>query len=238
MGKGDKGLHDQAGGFSPLSRDGLVNQVAGSLVEAILSGRLSPGDRLAESTIARQMDLSRAPVREALRLLESSGLVDYKTNRGFFVHTVSAATMDNLYELRIVIESAAIARLVEANAEAALPGLKAQLSRLHRLAGKATDMITHVNADLQFHRLICEGSGNPRYLQVFEQIANETKLGLLVIGRLYDDPRKLAETHEPILAAIEARDSTAAVDAIDYHIGVAREVVTKSFATDEESSDI
>ncbi|WP_323786031.1 GntR family transcriptional regulator [Thalassovita sp.] len=237
MGKGDDGLQDQGGGFLPLTRDGLVDQVAKSLAEAILTGRLSPGDRLAESTIARQMDLSRAPVREALRLLESSGLVDYKTNRGFFVHSVSAATMDNLYELRIVIESAAIARLVETNAEAALPGLKAQLRELYRLADKATDMITHVNADLQFHRLICEGSGNPRYLQVFDQIANETKLGLMVIGRLYDDPHKMAETHEPILAAIEARDSAAAIAAIDYHIGVAREAVTKLFETDEESSD-
>jgi len=128
-------------------------------------------------------------------------------------------------------------RQVATNAEAALPGLKAQLRELYRLADKATDLITHVNADLQFHRLICEGSGNPRYLQVFDQIANETKLGLMVIGRLYDDPHKMAETHEPILAAIEARDSAAAIAAIDYHIGVAREAVTKLFETDEESSD-
>ena len=69
--------------FLPLNRDGLVDRVANSLVGAILSGAMRPGDRLAESHIARQMDLSRAPVREALRLLESSGLVEYRTNRSY-----------------------------------------------------------------------------------------------------------------------------------------------------------
>lgn len=220
--------------FLPLSKDGLVARVASRLTSAILSGKLAPGDRLAESTIARQMDLSRAPVREALRLLESSGLVDYRANRGFFVHTVSGPALDNLYELRIVIEGTAIARLVETNRDAALPRLRDQLDVLYRIADQGTDIVAQVDADMQFHRLICEGSGNPRFLQIFDQISNETKLGLLVIGQLYDDPRKLAETHEPIVQAVADGDAAAARAAIEYHIDYARQGVVAFFAKDRD----
>ena len=221
--------------FLPLSRDGLVDRVAHSLVSAILSGAIAPGDRLAESQIARQMDLSRAPVREALRLLESSGLVEYRTNRGFFVRVISASSISDLYELRIVIETAAVRRLTEFNPDA-LPTLRAQLAELHRMADEGADMMSHVSADMQFHRLICEGSGNQRFLQVFDQISNETKLGLLVIGRLYDDPHRMAETHEPILDAIAAGDADAAEAAIDYHIRVAKDMVTEHILKQQEAA--
>ncbi|MGI3167783.1 GntR family transcriptional regulator [Pseudooceanicola sp. C21-150M6] len=222
--------------FLPLSRDGLVDRVADTLVGAILSGSIGPGEHLAESTIAKQMDLSRAPVREALRLLESSGLVEYRANRGFFVQVISAESVSNLYELRIVLETAAIRRLAETNAEAALPALQAQVAELYRLADEGADMMAHVSADMQFHRLICEGSGNHRFLQVFDQIANETKLGLLVIGRLYDDPHRMAETHEPIVEAIVARDADRAAGAIDFHIRVAKDMVTQHFLDQQEVS--
>ncbi len=221
-------------GFVPLNRDGLVDRVAKTLVDAILAGGIAPGERLAESTIAKQMDLSRAPVREALRLLESSGLVEYRTNRGFFVKVVSVASMADLYDLRILLETAAIRRLTETNADVALPELRAQVTELHRLAGQCDDLIAHVTADMQFHRLICLHSGNQRFLQLFDQIANETKLGLLVIGRLYDDPHQMADTHDPIVEAIEKRDATRAADAMDYHIRVAKELVTRHFYDQQE----
>ena len=217
--------------FLPLNKDGLVNRVAHSLVSAILSGALRPGDRLAESNIAKQMDLSRAPVREALRLLESSGLVEYRTNRGFFVRIISASS---IADLRIVIEMAAVRQLTLTNRDA-LPGLRAQVAELYRLADEEAEMMAHVTADMQFHRLICEGSGNQRFLQVFDQISNETKLGLLVIGRLYGDPHRMAETHEPIINAIAEGDAEGAAGAIAYHIGVAKDLVTETILKQQET---
>lgn len=201
-----------------------------------MAGRIRPGERLSESAIARDMGLSRAPVREAARLLESSGLVEYHTNRGFFVQTVSASALDNLYEFRIVIERAAVARLVEKGAEDTLPLLRTQLQELYRVAEAGEDMLHQVEADMQFHRLICQGSGNPRFLTVFDQIANETKLGLILIGRLYDDPHRMADTHEPIIDAIAAGDADAAVNAIDYHIGTARTLVCDQFRLLEDKT--
>ena len=201
-----------------------------------MAGRILPGARLSESSIARDMGVSRAPVREAARLLESSGLVEYHPNRGFFVQTVSAAALGNLYELRIVIERAAIARLVAQGAQQTLPLLRAQLGELYRVAQAGEDVVRQVDADMLFHRLICQGSGNPRFLTVFDQIANETRLGLILIGRLYDDPHLMAQTHEPIIDAIAAGDADAAVNAIDFHIGTAQALVCHRFRLLEDKA--
>lgn len=236
MSKTENSLADPASVFAPLARDGLVNRVADTLVDAILSGRLSPGDRLAESTIAKQMDLSRAPVREALRLLENSGLVEYRNNRGFFVHSVTAESLEQLYELRVAIETAAIARLVKTNVEAAVPLLEAQVEEMRRLSDQPEDIMAHVDADMQFHRLICSASGNPRFLNSFDQIANEIRLVILVIGRLYDDAKTVTNTHEPIVAAIKARDAAAAVAALKYHLGDAQTQVTGLFNSNQEAA--
>ncbi|MCR8546365.1 GntR family transcriptional regulator [Salipiger sp. P9] len=216
-------------GFAPLDREGLVQRVARRLSKAIVTGQLAPGARLSESVVARQLGVSRAPVREAARLLENSGLITYLPNRGFFVRSISARELEDLYELRLVIETAAVRRLIRNGLGAAEAQLAAQIDELHRVAGPDFDMLTQVEADMEFHRLLCAASGNPKFLAVFQQIATETELSIMLIGRLYDDAHRLAETHEPILAALRAGDEARAVEAIRYHIDVARAVVTEQF---------
>ncbi len=221
--------------FERLDRAGLVQHVVRLITDAILQGRLKPGDRLTESGIARELGLSRAPVREAARLLENRGLVISQPNRGFFVREVTADAIDSLYELRICIECAAVARLVERDPEPALAGLRAQVDEMRRLA-EADDPLEQIGADMEFHRLICLHSGNERFLAVFDQIAEETQLSLMLIGRLYDDPMRMAETHEPVIAAIAASDANAARAALEFHIGTARRIVTDIFRKLKEDS--
>lgn len=221
-------------GFAPIGREGLVERVAALLSKAIIGGQLAPGARLSESVIARDLGVSRAPVREAARLLESSGLVTYAPNRGFFVRQISADALDDLYELRIVIETAAIRRAIRNRDHAVIDTLARQIDELYRVAGDGSDMLTQVTADMEFHRLLCAGSGNPKFLNVFEQIAVETEFSIMVVGHLYDDAHRIAETHIPILDAIRDWDEQRAVDALDYHISEARVLVTRSFRQLEE----
>jgi DNA-binding GntR family transcriptional regulator len=220
--------------FDPMPRDALARRVARALTDAIVAGRLRPGDRVAESVIAREMGLSRAPVREAARLLESAGLLVSEPNRGFFVRRTGAEDIDSLYELRICVEREAAARLARCGGAQAAPALTAQITEMRRLAD-AGDPIAQIGADMQFHRLIVEASGNRRFLAVFDQLAQETQAGVAIIGRLYDDPLRMAETHAPIVDAIAAADPEAARAAIDHHIGVAREIVVALFRDIEEN---
>lgn len=217
--------------FQPLGRDGLVDRVAKLLGEAIIRGQIKPGDRLSESVIARDMGVSRAPVREAARLLESSGLVEYQPNRGFFVRKISAQDLDDLYELRIVIEIAAGLRLIRTKDTGTLDRLYEQLEILRQVSTTSADMLSQVEADMEFHRRLIEASGNPRFLTIFDQIATETELCVMVIGHLYDDPRWLADTHVPILEALQSGDESQTIAAIEYHIGEARRLVTQQFQT-------
>ncbi|NIZ01775.1 GntR family transcriptional regulator [Thalassospira lucentensis] len=216
-------------GFQQLDREGLVQRVAKILSRAIVSGKLAPGARLSESVVARELGVSRAPVREAARLLESSGLVISEPNRGFFVRQVSAKALNDLYGLRLAIEIAVVERLAQNWNDEIDETLTAQVAELHRVAAEETDMFTQVEADMQFHRLMCNGSDNPKFLQVFEQIAIETEFSIMLIGRLYDDPTRIAETHEPILAALRTHDTDAAVKAIRYHISEAQRIVIDQF---------
>ncbi|KAA8611213.1 GntR family transcriptional regulator [Salipiger aestuarii] len=218
-----------AGELGPLDREGLVQRVARRLSKAIVSGQLPAGQRLSESVIARRLGTSRAPVREAARLLENSGLVTYQPNRGFFVRSFTPTELDNLYEFRIVIELAAVRRLIREGDRQTVPALCAQIDVLHRVAEPGHDMLTQVEADMQFHRLICNGAGNPRFLATFEQIALETELTIMLIGKLYDDAHRLADTHVPIVEAIQAGDAPAASDAMFHHLDVARSLVTEQF---------
>ncbi|WP_158970057.1 GntR family transcriptional regulator [Chachezhania sediminis] len=221
-------------GFQPLDREGLVSRVVTVLSKAIVTRQLPQGSRVSESVIARQMGVSRAPVREAARLLEASGLIEYQPNRGFFVRQVSADALDHLYELRIVIEVAAARRLIRRGAAETIDRLQAQMAEMHRVAEAEADVLTQVEADMEFHRLLCEGSGNPKFQDVFRQIAIETEFSIMVVGHIYDDPHRMADTHAPILAALRKGDEAEAEGALRFHIGVARKLVTAKFRKIEE----
>lgn len=214
--------------FAPLTRDALSQKVAKMLTDAIMSGKLKPGARVSESAIARDLGVSRAPVREAGRLLESAGLLISRPNRGFFVRTMDSEDLDSLYELRMVIEREAAARLARQGAGAVIPTLRRQLETMVDLAG-TDDIAAQVQADMQFHRLMIEACGNRRFLSVFEQVASEIQLCVALIGHVNDAPDNIARNHEMIIEALEAGDEEAARAAMDYHIGVARVAVVAHF---------
>ena len=220
----------------PLTRDALSEKVAKMLTDAIMSGRLKPGDRVAESVIARDLGISRAPVREAGRLLESAGLLISRPNRGFFVRTMESGDLDSLYELRLAIEREAAARLTRQGAQEVIPALRRQMETMLDLA--STDQIAaQVQADMEFHRLMIEGCGNRRFLSVFDQVASEIQLCVALIGHVNDAPDNIARNHELIIAALETGDPDEARAAMDYHIGVARTAVVEHFSRLEASAD-
>ncbi|MFO7770734.1 MAG: GntR family transcriptional regulator [Roseovarius gahaiensis] len=215
--------------FKPLARDALSQRIAQMLTDAIVSGRLKPGDRVAESVIARDLGVSRAPVREAGRLLESAGLLVSKANRGFFVRTIDATDLDSLYELRLCIEREAIARVVrEGRAAQIMPVLLAQIEEMITSASE-NQLIYQIGVDLQFHRCIVEASGNGRFLTVFDNLASEIQACTALIERVFDEPGLVARNHFLIIEALETGNEDRARSAMEYHIGVARKAVVGHF---------
>src|SRR4051794_15922744 len=136
--------------FRPLSEEAYD-----VLRAAILSGRLGPGARLVEADIARQMAISRSPVREAVRKLEREGMVEYKPRRGTVVVGLSRADVADAYQLRAHLEGYG-ARLAATRAtDAQLSELAMFIERMRDCA-VAGDLAALVAADVEFHRSLCE----------------------------------------------------------------------------------
>jgi DNA-binding GntR family transcriptional regulator len=211
-------------GLPALADTDLVGQVARLLTDAIVQGRMPPGSKLVEAGIARELGVSRAPVREAARLLESQGLLVASPRRGFFVRQFAADDIDQIYDLRLCVERHAGVLAARNLTPETRDALRRQIDVLHQTAD-LDDQARQVEEDYRFHRLICEIAGNRRLLRLFDDLASELRMVIGLIGRLYDDPHEIARTHEPVLAAIEQGHPERIVAHIDHHIGHAwREV--------------
>ncbi|WP_129141692.1 GntR family transcriptional regulator [Modicisalibacter coralii] len=222
----------QTRNFAAIQQRDLVNQIADQLTEALLKGDFRPGTHLAEAQLARDFGVSRAPVREAARLLESRGMLVSQPRRGFFVRTFNADELNDVYDLRLCLERHAI-RLLAGQLTASMEAeLSAQLETMRRVAQEGT-AVQQIEADVAFHRRLCEFSGNRRLLKVFDELCHEMRFCILLIGQLYDDPARVAETHQPIIEALRTRRAEACESAIDYHIGIAQQRVTEMFRRQE-----
>jgi DNA-binding GntR family transcriptional regulator len=213
-------------GLPALAETDLVGQVARVLTQAVVDGRLAPGSKVVEAGIARELGVSRAPVREAARLLEQQGLLVASPRRGFFVRKFAADDIDDIYDLRLCVERHAAVLAARNLTPESRDRLRRQIDVLHRTAD-LEDPARQVEEDYRFHRLICEIAANRRLLRLFDDLASELRMVIGLIGRLYDDPHEIARTHEPVLAAIEQGHPERIVAHVDYHIGHAWREVAK-----------
>lgn len=205
-------------GLTAVAAQDLVSQIARSLTEAIVSGQLPPGAKVAEAAVARELGVSRAPVREAGRLLESQGLLVAHPGRGFFVRAHSPEDIDDLYDLRICIEKHATVQAAKRLTPEGAAALRRQLAVLQE-AAQSQGPAAQIEEDYRLHRLICEMSGNRRLLRLFDDLSSELRIVIGLIGRLYDDPRRIADTHVPLLDAIESGDAARIEAAVEFHLG-------------------
>lgn len=198
--------------FRPLSEEAYD-----VLRAAILGGRLPAGARIVEADIARQMETSRSPIREAVRKLEHEGLVEYVPRRGTIVLGLSRADVADAYQLRAHLEAYG-ARLAATRAtQAQLAGLLELIERM-RACAAAGDLDGLVAADVDFHRSVCEASGSPRLLRAWETL-NPARWTLVSGLRATDlSLAQIAERHWPILAALQSRKPDKAENSIRVHI--------------------
>jgi DNA-binding GntR family transcriptional regulator len=200
---------------SAITRTVLREQVKEQLLERILSGEYRPGERLVETRIAQQLGTSQAPVREALRDLESLRLVESAPFRGARVRAVSEEELAEIYPVRAALEEVA-ARAATTRLAGAVGDLEHQLAEMRDAADRG-DLHALVEHDVRFHRLIVEASGNRILLDVWQSLRVEARTIITAI-RSGIDHHELAAMHEPVLAAIAARDPVRAGRALRRHI--------------------
>jgi DNA-binding GntR family transcriptional regulator len=177
---------------------------------AIVDGRLRPGERIKEIPLAEELGFSRAPVRDALRLLERDGLVELVPNRGALVPELHALDVLEVYALRASLGTLALHKLMLDSSSLDLAPLERELARLSR-ARERRRAREAVDADLAYQAAIVAAAGFPRVAGQFDRLTWQVRMfhGVLAIDVLESLPRVVEEV-QGLHAAIVARDGGAA----------------------------
>lgn len=215
--------------LAPLETTTLATQVQRRLEHAIYTGELKPGERLLEVELAEALQVSRASLREALRLLENKGLVVTSHRRGAYVIELTDRDVREIYRVRFLLEEHAIRCAAENPAPELLTRLDALIDDL-RAAANRKDYFAIVDLDLEVHREICAATGNQRLLDIWGDLVAPTRALLITKYRLFDDSELIAQGHQVLVDAIHQRDPDRAAHLLEKHITDTHEAVLRSLA--------
>lgn len=202
----------------------LVDTVTREISQIILEGELKPGDKLNEVEIARRLGVSRGPVREAVRQLQEAGLLESEPFRGSFVRTLSQKQVADIYALRSLLESTAVAEAIRLATSADLDAIERALHETET-AALANAKGRMIEADVAFHTAICRAGHNERITDTFTKLAAELRLVHLLMNPEPARLRAAARSHAAILEDIRLRGLDRAVSAVRRHINDERDEV-------------
>jgi DNA-binding GntR family transcriptional regulator len=204
------------GSIRPVRRPLPLRQsVYEALVELVIGGRLSPGQHLVETDLARQLGVSRQPVREALHRLEAEGWVDLRPNQGAFVHVPTDQEVDELLDVRELLE-AETARL------AARVATANQIADLRAICQAGDDAISagdtarFVSVNNDFHAELAKIAGNAVLAELGDIVGRRTRWYYRIVAPVRG-PESCAE-HRVLVEALESHDEDRAAEVAHRHV--------------------
>jgi DNA-binding GntR family transcriptional regulator len=204
------------GVLEPLQLPSTPAVIADRLRAEILRGRFPPHTQLTEVELARQLQVSRGPIREAMQRLIQEGLLRAERNRGVFVVEVDVDDARDVYLARGVIERAAAAIVAKRQPEAALQELQTIVAKLATCARSSWTEI--IGYDLAFHQTLVEAAGSARLNRMFRTLIAETQLCLMRLEPFYRETSEVVAEHEAILKALLAGDEQQADNLLCTHM--------------------
>jgi DNA-binding GntR family transcriptional regulator len=202
----------------------LAAQALDGLRSAVVDGRLAPGERYSVGALAERLGVSRTPVREALLVLEREGLVRFERNKGVRIIAPSAADLEEVFALRLLLEVPATRRACARLAGADLDALDAALDAMAG-AADAGDELGFMAQDQRFHALLLAAAGSPRLVAVVGRLRDHVRLlGASTAGRSRD-LRAIHAEHVAIRDALRARDADGAAAAMRAHLRATGELL-------------
>lgn len=196
----------------PASRTEFVLE---RIRRAILGGRLKPGQALVESELARSFGVSKTPVREALKTLAGSGLVDMSQYKGVSVRTVDAGMARSVSDLRSLLEPEAVRRAVVAGA--GTTDAHAALDEAEKSA-RADDRAAMSLANRAFHRVLYRDCGNPLLVRILDDLSDQVALVSVAGWKVNPTWQEESVEHRGILDAFDAGEGERAATLLRAHI--------------------
>lgn len=197
----------------------LAEQAADAIVTGVSAGALKPGQRLVETELAGLLKMSRVPLREALKILETQGIVESIPHRGTRVATFDEARVMQICEARVALERLALRDAAAVYADN--PGLLETLDQIITVMERAAERLEWIDvskADLSFHREICRASGNTIVQTLWEALARHV---FIIFGHEIRDERDaeaMGPQHRRLRGYLAAGDTAKLHNEIEHHI--------------------
>lgn len=218
-----------------IAQTALYQEVAERLRQRIFAHELPPGTWIDEQALAIDYGISRTPLREALKVLASEGLVTLKPRRGCYVTEISERDLDEIFPLMAMLEGrSAFEAAQKARAEdlARLDGIHAQLEKF----AASGDKEGFFEANQEFHRAVQELADNRWLMQMIQDLRKVLKLTRLHSLSLEGRLQQSLDEHRLIMAGFKARDAKRAEKAMQDHLLSGRQALAKIYARESAES--
>ena len=211
-----------------VNNTNLRDQTYDIIKNMIILRDIEPGKKINEEQIAKEIRVSRTPIREALCRLENEGIVKIIPRRGAFVADLTETNVREILLIREVLEGL-VARLASENMdEKTLEKLRKALEKVSAIPEKDRELINYTRSEVEFHSLLLGASNNRMLKNMMEIVNAHLQIIRLRTVVLPERAQKTVTEHHQILKAIEKRDADAAEELMRRHIRSVREVALKN----------
>lgn len=187
------------------------------LREEILLGNLMPGAVVSERELASRYEMSKTPIREAVTQVCREGLMKRLPGRGYLVSPITIKEIQDLYDMRLILELATVENMVRKPQPEYIEKLK-QISKIKYIHDQPNSHIVFLEANRDFHLTLAEATGNHRLIQTLEGILIEMDRLFHLGLRLRDFSSEMRREHEELVAAIEKGDEKAAKESMTNQV--------------------
>ena len=205
-----------------INENTLTNEIADIVRERILKGEYQIGEKIKESSIAQELNVSRTPIREAFKTLEEEGLLDYLPNRGCYAKGVTKRDVSDIYTVREALEEIAMTWACERITDEEIDKLEEQCE-LMDFYTKKRDVQKILTMNSSFHDIIYNSTGSRFLAQVlrsYKGYLDKTRKSVFYREEFLDS---IQEEHKAIFEAVKSRDKDLAVAAIKKHLASSKE---------------
>ena len=203
-----------------IVQESLVSLAANDIRKLIITGELTPGEKVNEPPLAARLGISRPPLREALRMLESERLLEKTPRRGYRVIALSDEDIDDIYSLRGALERFAIDLLIRSDDPSVYSALDPIMTQM-RAAAESEDQAAVVQANIDFHTTVVEIAGNSRLTDAYRTLMLQMQVwmaaNVIEEARSQGDLRKGCDRHELLLGCLRAGDPGRIRNEIERH---------------------
>ncbi len=196
-------MSEETIGLRPVIQESTAGLIAAQVREAIASGVIAPGSQLHEQSLAKQLGVSRGPLREGLQRLTQEGLLVSHRNRGLFLIELSPENISDLYLAREGIERTAAAQVHRLDPERAREVLLGAVDEM-AAAAAANDSPGVSHADVHFHELLVRCADSPQLLRMHQTLITETRMCIHALEPTYSDPATRVREHRELAESFVA----------------------------------